>query len=187
MRYTIIGGINGVGKSTIYSVLSDDDMYILGKRVNADEIASTYGDWRDSNVQFKAGKQAVKEIRTCLNTKINFHQETTLAGQTVLHTARKAKEVGYTIHLWYIFVANTEIAKQRVRDRVVSGGHGIPDDIIERRSVTSLQTLKAIIPFCNEVRLYDNTTSYNPVARSINGVLKILDKNIPPHILSCFE
>ena len=50
MKYTIIGGINGVGKSTIYSSLSDADVRALGKRVNVDEIVSTYGDWRDTNV-----------------------------------------------------------------------------------------------------------------------------------------
>jgi len=187
MRYTIIGGVNGAGKSTIYSALSNDEIQVLGKRINADEIASVYGNWRDENVQIKAGRQAVKEIRICLDSKISFHQETTLAGQTVLHTVKKAKAVGYSIHLWYIFVANTDIAKQRVRNRVARGGHGIPDEIIERRSITSLKTLKSIIPLCDEVRIYDNTTAYNPVARSINGVINILDKNIPHNILSCLE
>jgi len=37
MRYTIIGGINGVGKSTIYSSLSDADAGSLGKRINLDK------------------------------------------------------------------------------------------------------------------------------------------------------
>ena len=187
MRYTIIGGINGVGKSTIYSVLSDEDVCGLGRRINVDEIASANGDWRNEIVQIKAGMQAVREIHTCLNEKITFHQETTLAGKTVLHTAKKAKAIGYSVHLWYIYVANTEIAKHRVYNRVKLGGHGVSDETIERRSVTSLKTLKSIIPLCSEVRLYDNTTSYNPVARRISGATKILDKNIPPHILACLE
>jgi len=187
MRYTIIGGVNGVGKSTIYSSLSDDDMYALGKRVNVDEIALVYGDWRDTKVQFQAGMQAVKEIKAYLNDKKDFHQETTLAGQSIPHTIMRAKEIGYTIHLWYIYVTNVELAMERVRARVASGGHGISDNVIERRSVASLKMLKTVIPLCDEVRLYDNTIAYNPVARVINGTTKILDKNIPPHILSCLE
>jgi len=140
MTYTIIGGVNGVGKSTIYAALPNADLNILGKRINVDEIVSTLGDWKDSNIQFQAGKQAVKEIKACLASKISFHQETTLAGQTLLHTVKIAKQLGYTIHFWYIYVSNIEIAKQRVKDRVTAGGHGIDDEIIERRHITSLQT-----------------------------------------------
>ena len=185
MRYTIIGGINGVGKSTIYSSLSNDDIHTLGKRVNVDEIVSNLGDWRDTKVQFRAGKQAVEEINACLKSNANFHQETTLAGRSILRTAKLAKERGFSVHLWYIFVSDIEIAKQRVRTRVKSGGHGISDDIIERRSVTSLKTLKSLIPLCDEAWLYDNTIAYNLVARSVCGMIRILDKNIPLHILSC--
>jgi len=119
-----------------------------------------------------------------LKAKTNFHQETTLSGRSILHTAALAKETGFTVHLWYIFVADTEIAKQRVRARVARGGHGVPDDIIERRSITSLNTLECLIPLCDEAWLYDNTASYNPVARGVNGKIRILAKNIPPHIFS---
>ena len=136
---------------------------------------------------FFAGKQAVRDIKIYLNEKINFHQETTLAGKGILHTVKTAKEIGFSIHLWYIFVADTAIAKQRVHARVVSGGHGIPDEIIEHRNVTSLKTLHTIIPLCDEVWLFDNTTAYNPVARIINGDIKIFDKKIPLQILSCLE
>jgi len=185
MRYTIIAGINGVGKSTIYSSLSDDDVRALGKRINVDEIVATFGDWRDTVAQFRAGKQAVMEIKNCLKAKIDFHQETTLSGQSVIYTAKTAKEAGFSVYLWYIFVSDVEIAKQRVRARVASGGHGISDDVIEHRSITSLKTLKAIIPLCDEVWLYDNTIAYNPIAQIIGGVVNLLDKNVPPHILSC--
>ena len=187
MRYTIIGGVNGVGKSTIYASQSDADVKALGKRINVDEIVSTYGDWRDTRIQFCAGKKAVAEIKSCLQKRISFHQEATLSGQTVLHTAKEAKAMGYTVNLWYIFVSDVGIAKQRVRARVANGGHGISDEIIERRSITSLETLKSLIPLCDEVWLYDNTATYNLVAHISDGTVILLDKNIPPHILSCLE
>jgi len=65
MRYTIIGGVNGAGKSTIYVSQLDADVKALGKRINVDEIVSIYGDWRDTNIQFRAGKKAVAKIKTC--------------------------------------------------------------------------------------------------------------------------
>jgi predicted ABC-type ATPase len=125
MRYTIIGGINGVGKSTIYSSLSDEDICLLGERINVDEIVSVHGDWRDVKIQYQAGRQAVKNIKTCLTNKIDFHQETTLAGKSIIKTISDAKNIGYSIHLWYIYVADVNIAKQRVHERVANGGHGI--------------------------------------------------------------
>jgi len=176
-----------VGKSTIYSSLSDEDVEALGKRINVDEIVTTFGDWRDTKAQYNAGKEAVKTIKDCLQAKMDFHQETTLAGQSVLYTAKTAKAMGYSVHLWYIFVSDVEIAKQRVRARVIGGGHGISDDIIDRRSITSLKTLKAIVPLCDEIWLYDNTVVYNPVAQVMAGKVNILDKSIPEHILSCLE
>jgi len=187
MRYTIIGGVNGVGKSTIYASQSDADVKALGKRINVDEIVSAYGDWRDTHIQFYAGKKAVAEIRSCLQKGIDFHQETTLSGQTMLHTAKKAKALGYTVHLWYIFVSDVEIAKQRVHARVAGGGHGVSDEVIEHRSKTSLKTLKALLPLCDEMWLYDNTITYNLVAHISGGTVTLLDKNIPPSILSCLK
>ncbi|MCL2603834.1 MAG: ATPase [Defluviitaleaceae bacterium] len=187
MKYTIIAGINGVGKSTIYSSLPAADVKALGKRINVDEIVSGIGDWRDTNAQFQAGKQAVNEIRTCLRLKIDFHQETTLSGQSILQTVKTAKTLGYDIHLMYIFVTDIEIAKQRVKERVALGGHGIPEDIIERRSVTSLKTLKNLVPLCDEIWLYDNTTAYNLAAKVIDGTIIIMDKRFPQEILDCVK
>ena len=185
MRYTIIGGLNGVGKSTVYSALTEEEMKGLGKRINVDEIVSTLGDWRDEAIQFAAGKQAVNTIRDCLNAMCDFHQESTLSGRTILNTIMKAKDRGYVVHLWYIYVASVDIAKQRVLSRVANGGHGIHEDIIERRSTTSLEILKTIVPLCDEVRLYDNTVAFYPVARIVEEQLKVLDKAIPQTILSC--
>ncbi|MCL2400056.1 MAG: zeta toxin family protein [Defluviitaleaceae bacterium] len=187
MRYTIIGGLNGVGKSTIYTTLTVEEASKLGKRINVDEIASSLGDWRDTKVQYTAGKQAVKLIRNCLESKCDFHQESTLSGHTILNTIKKAKDRGYSVHLWYIYVVNVELAKQRVLERIANGGHGIPEHIIERRSVTSLAMFRKILPLCNEVRVYDNTTTFNPVARVVNNQLKIFVKNIPLDVLSCLE
>jgi len=185
--YTIIGGLNGVGKSTIYSTLTSSEIRKLGKRINVDEIVSSLGDWKDIKIQYAAGMQAVRAIRDCLDSICDFHQETTLSGHTILNTIMKAKGRGYSIHLWYIYVASVELAKQRVLARVSNGGHGIPEHIIERRSVTSLAMLRKIVPLCDEVRVYDNTIAFNPVARIVNNQLKIFDKTIPMEILSCLS
>ena len=185
MRYTIIGGLNGVGKSTVYSTLTEAETCNLGKRINVDEIVAALGDWRDDKVQFMAGKQAVRRIKAYLTAGCDFHQESTLSGQTILNTVNEAKSRGYSIHLWYIYVDSVETAKQRVFTRVANGGHGVADEVIERRSLTTLTTLKKLVPLCDEVKLYDNTVAFNLVAKIVGGNLKIFDKSIPQKILSC--
>jgi len=72
MRYTIIGGLNGVGKSTIYSALTNAEISELGKRINVDEIVSSLGDWRDDKIQYTAGKQAVKAIARYISDGCDF-------------------------------------------------------------------------------------------------------------------
>ena len=187
MRYTIIGGINGVGKSTVYSMLNEPEKNALGKRINVDEIVSANGDWRDMKIQALAGKQAVETIKSYLAAGCDFHQETTLAGRSIIHTIKTAKANGFSVHLWYIFVDSVDIAKQRVLHRVANGGHGVPMEVIEKRSITSIENLKRIIPLCDEVRIYNNTTAFYPVAWIIDGQLKILDRNIPERILSSLQ
>ena len=185
MTYTIIGGLNGVGKSTVYSLLSDKEKEQLGRRINVDEIVAEMGPWQDTKLQTIAGKHAVKNIKDCLNSKQNFHQETTLAGISILNTVKTAKEKGFYICLWYMYVKDVEIAKDRVLSRVIKGGHGVSEALIDKRSKTSIETLKLLIPLCDEVRVYDNTKAFTAVARITNNELKILDKTIPNDILSC--
>ena len=84
-RYTIIAGINGAGKTSLYNVLlGQSGSDALGVRVNADEILKEAGgDWRDTMAQLSAGREALTRINTCIDTGVSFHQETTLPGPTI--------------------------------------------------------------------------------------------------------
>jgi len=53
----------------------------------------------------------------------------------------------------YIGVENSEIAKHRVKLRVSKGGHGIPEETIERRYYASLKNLKGAIEICDEINV----------------------------------
>lgn len=51
------------------------------------------------------------------------------------------------------------------------GGHGIPDEDVERRYVESGQHLKEILNLCDMAIMYDNTESFRRFAVFENGVL----------------
>ena len=59
----------------------------------------------------------------------------------------------------YVGVDSVEIAKERIRHRVATGGHGIPDADVERRYARSLENVKEIAPKVDELVFYDNSTA----------------------------
>ena len=47
------------------------------------------------------------------------------------------------MHVFFLWVRSVEVAVSRVKDRVLSGGHGIPEVIIRRRFGRSIRNLLA--------------------------------------------
>lgn len=167
--YILFAGVNGAGKSTLYQALGSEitDM----PRINTDEIVKTFGDWKNFDDVIKAGKIAIKKIEENFSKGVSFNQETTLCGASIIKNIQKAKKLGYTVIVHYVGIESVELAKERIRKRVQNGGHGIPDKDVERRYTESFQRLKDIIPVCDEVILYDNTTVFERIAIYYNGKL----------------
>ena len=179
--YTIIAGINGAGKTSLYNVLLGQSASgVLGKRVNADEILKeSGGDWRDTMAQLSAGREAVSRINTCIDTGVSFHQETTLPGPTIIKYVRKAKSVGFVIHLYYVGVDSLQIALDRVHRRVSRGGHGVEDHIIAKRYRALPKNLSELLPLCDLAVFYDNTTRFRQFAIIKDGRLVDFDREVP--------
>ena len=83
-----------------------------------------------------------------------------MTGKTILKIIDKAKDLGYKIHLYYIGIDNPEIAKERVKNRIARGGHGISSNLIEKRYYESLQNLEKIIYQCDSIEIYDNSKKF---------------------------
>lgn len=60
-------------------------------------------------------------------------------------------------------VDSPELAKERVKARVAKGGHGIPDEVIDRRYTKSIRNIKLLAPLFDSVELYDNTKMFQTV------------------------
>lgn len=66
-----------------------------------------------------------------------------------------------------------------MKHRVEQGGHGIPDEDIEKRYVETFQQLNLILDVCNLIAFYDNTESFRRFAISRNGELVRISHNVP--------
>lgn len=175
-KYVLIAGVNGAGKSTLYQVMPNKQKML---RVNTDEIVKRFGDWRNISDVLKAGKIAVGLIKKYMQEGESFNQETTLCGKSILKNIQTAKEKGYFIEVHYVGVDTVDIAKKRVKERVLKGGHGIPEKDIEKRYVETFKNFNAILKECDLIACYDNTVEFRRFAIFRKGKIVRLSKVIP--------
>ena len=84
--YTIIGGVNGVGKSSFTGILKEQRSD-LGILIDVDKITAELG-----GNALAGGKAALKKINECIEKGVSFTQETTLSGRRTAATAREVIE-----------------------------------------------------------------------------------------------
>ena len=161
--YTIIAGVNGVGKSSLTGVLRTE-RNDLGYVIDVDKLAA-----EGKYSPLEAGKIALKKIDSFLSGDISFAQETTLSGQHMEKAVKIAKEKGYSIRLFYIGLNTQDESKKRIRNRVEKGGHHISEDDVDRRFKTRFDSLIKILPYCDEAYLFDNENGFVEVGEYRNG------------------
>ncbi len=171
--YTIIGGVNGTGKSSLTGVLKTQTTD-LGQIIDVDKITAENG---GSAIQ--GGKIALERIQICLNKGISFTQETTLSGRKTELTAQEARELGYFVRLFYVGLDSAEECLQRIENRVSHGGHDIREEDVLRRFAGRWEAVAKILPYCDEAHFFDNYNGFVEVAEYINGEL-IVKGNNPP-------
>lgn len=101
--------------------------------VNSDEFAKSLSPFNPENASIQASRYMLLKIRYLLKKQSDFAVETTLATRTLLKTAKMAQNAGYTVTLLYFWLNSPELAIERVKARVESGGHNIPEETIRRR------------------------------------------------------
>ena len=162
--YTIIGGINGAGKSSLTGVLKAERSD-LGKIIDVDKLAVQYGGF------IGGGKEAVRLQERYIAEGISFTQETTLSGQRPLRMIREARDAGYYVRLFYVGISSAEEAMKRIENRVAKGGHDIPRADVLRRFDERNEALAKVLDHVDEAILYDNENGFTVVAEYRNGEL----------------
>jgi predicted ABC-type ATPase len=146
--------------------------------VNADEIAKGLSPFQPESVSFESGRIMLNRIDELFAAKINFAFETTLSSKIYKQKIRKAKAEGYFITLLFFWLQNTSLAKERVRIRVLEGGHHIPDEIIERRYIRGIKNLFSLyLPIVDEVMIFDNSNGKTALIaeKLFDTEMKIID------------
>lgn len=179
--YTIIGGVNGVGKSSFTGVLKSRTTD-LGVIVDVDKITAQMG-----GKALEGGKRAIRIMEDCMRDGVSFTQETTLSGHRPKAAAKRAKEAGYYIRLYYVGLDTAEESKRRIVNRVARGGHNIGAEDVDRRFAVRWEALRAVLPFCDEAAFYDNDNGFVEVAAYRNGELILEGERRPRWIMELAE
>ncbi len=179
--YTIIGGVNGVGKSSFTGVLKGRRSD-LGRIIDVDKITAQMG-----GDALAGGKESIRRIEEALRKGVSFTQETTLSGYRTERTARKARETGYTVRLFYVGLDTAQESLERIQNRVRRGGHDIPRDDVLRRFGGRWEAVAKILPYCDVAEFYDNDNGFVLVAEYRNGELLLIGDHQPQWILALRE
>lgn len=153
----IIAGCNGAGKTTAsFTILPE--ILDCKEFVNADEIAKGLSPFQPEKVSFEAGRIMLKRINELLETNKNFAFETTLATKSYKSKIAEAKSKNYNVTLLFFWLQNVELAIERVKTRVLEGGHNIETEVIKRRYLNGIKNLFDIyLPIADEVMIFDNS------------------------------
>jgi predicted ABC-type ATPase len=153
----VISGCNGAGKTTAsYTVLPE--MLNCKEFVNADEIAQGLSPFQPDKVAIESGRIMLSRIKELINKNVDFAFETTLATKSYTQFIQDAQIKGYFVTLVYFWLSSPELAIERVKNRVISGGHNIPENIIRRRYDSGIINLKKLyIPISDYWMIFDNS------------------------------
>ena len=178
-RLYILAGCNGAGKTTAsYTFLPE--ILDCHEFVNSDEFAKSFSPFDPSVASVTASRYMLKRIEYLMAQGTDFSVETTLATRSLVNIINEAHARGYLVTILYLWVQAPEIALQRVRDRVATGGHHIPEDVLRRRYIAGLKYLFEIyMPICDRWMIADNTNpTFTLIAEGDNKRSIIKDEEL---------
>jgi predicted ABC-type ATPase len=134
----IVAGPNGAGKSTFAESFLPNEANCF-YFVNADMIAKGIAPLRPESAGIEAAKILFRKIEEFSNKGITFAFESTLSGTGHLQRIDRLKKKGYRIVIYYLRLVSADLAVERVKCRVLEGGHNIPEADVRRRFTRSWQ------------------------------------------------
>lgn len=153
----MFAGPNGSGKSSVTPVFQSQpgfpDIYI-----NPDEIALTLGG-NTMGKAYEASTIAATQRLKCIEQKQSFSFETVMSHPSKLAILETAKIAGFETRVIFVSTEDPNLNVDRVRQRVLDGGHDVPSHKIVSRYHRSLSLLPKASEIAERIYLVDNSDS----------------------------
>lgn len=181
----IIAGPNGAGKTTAAATILPE-MLNCKEFVNADNIAAGLSPFNPEGAAFEAGRIMLQRVRYLLSLDVDFALETTLATKSYVSLLKEAQSKGYHVVLAFFWLPSFAMAIERVKQRVIEGGHSIPSEVIKRRYQRGLENLfHLFMAVCDQWLLIDNSDLTPELIANgeKNGSIEVVNKQIWQQII----
>ena len=175
----IISGSNGSGKTTFARKFLPNYAK-CPNFVNADLIAQGLSPFSPRQSAMKAGRLVLEQIKQLADKNVDFGFETTLSGRTYLRTFQFLKEKGYKLHLFFLWIPGSQLAIERIKDRVLEGGHHVPTQDVRRRFKRSIYNFFNLYePLLDAWTIFNNSGPVPTLmAKRTNGKVLIIDEKL---------
>jgi predicted ABC-type ATPase len=87
----------------------------------------------------------------------DFGFETTLSGRSHMVLIRDLRQPKYEVHLFFLWVPAVDLALIRIKNRVLEGGHSVPESVVRRRFERSIRNFMRYQPLADTWLLFDNS------------------------------
>jgi predicted ABC-type ATPase len=111
-----------------------------------------------STFPIAAARRVLESAKDHISRRESFAVETTLSGKHYLRMMVDARKRGFEVVLVYIGTENVEINLARITNRVLAGGHDVPQSDVRRRYKRSFENLPTALARADHTILFDNST-----------------------------
>lgn len=159
----VIAGPNGSGKSSAYNLTGIEGWGGSVWIINPDLLTEHVGQ-REGVDLAAANLLAVERIEEWLNTSLDVYQtigvETVLSSSKYRSLVERAQARGFEVRMIYVLLRSVELQIERVRLRVQSGGHDVPEEKIRSRRKRSFEQLAWFATRVDTLDILDNSAGY---------------------------
>ncbi|MDR0563461.1 MAG: zeta toxin family protein [Azoarcus sp.] len=135
-KIIIIAGPHGTGKTLFaHSFLPAEAACV--RFINANLIAAGLSPFAPEDALARANRLVQEEIHDSARYGKSFAFETTLPDPGYAQIIPKWQKAGYRVYLYFLQLANADLAVARVAERVRQGGHNVPEEVIRQNFETS--------------------------------------------------
>lgn len=152
----VLAGINGAGKSSVGGhLLAEHGLAWFNPDSYARALlAAQHVPLEDANAAaWHFGRAQLEEA---VAERRNFAFETTLGASTIPNLLIEASAT-HDVAMWYCGLASVDLHLRRVKARVASGGHDIPEAKIRERWAGSRRNLIRLLPHLARLQVFDNS------------------------------
>ena len=162
-RIFVLAGVNGAGKSSVGgAALLHNKVDYFNPDETARSLLASRPEMPVDAANARAWELGRKGLERALAQGLNFAFESTLGARTIPEMLINGARAGAQVHVWYAGLSSPELHIQRVKARVVHGGHDIPEAKIRERYESSRANLARLMPHLASLRVYDNSAEGDP-------------------------